>query len=120
MDICVWDKCNNRCLMCTNPDRPWPNWDGSFFIVSAVLEIKNRQEAEPDMLDLIYPIDYPVDDWAGMLAALGNDKIASTMAAWPFKAATHNAFPRLSSPVAGKLAAYWDDKIVSTMVAWPL
>lgn len=30
MDICVWDKCNNRCLMCTNPDRPWPNWDGSF------------------------------------------------------------------------------------------
>lgn len=30
MDICVWDRCNNRCLMCTNPDRPWPAWDGSY------------------------------------------------------------------------------------------
>ncbi len=30
MDICVWDRCNNKCLMCTNPDRPWPAWDGSF------------------------------------------------------------------------------------------
>ncbi len=29
-DICLWDRCNNRCLMCTNPDRPWPAWDGSF------------------------------------------------------------------------------------------
>ena len=23
MDICVWDKCNNRCKMCSNPDLPW-------------------------------------------------------------------------------------------------
>lgn len=30
MDICVWDRCNNSCLMCTNPERPWPAWDGSF------------------------------------------------------------------------------------------
>ena len=30
MDICVWDKCNNNCLMCTNPDWPWPAWDGGF------------------------------------------------------------------------------------------
>src|SRR3989339_1143910 len=29
MDLCVWDKCNNRCLMCTNPEPPWPAWDGS-------------------------------------------------------------------------------------------
>ena len=27
VDLCVYDKCNNRCLMCTNPDRPWPAWD---------------------------------------------------------------------------------------------
>jgi MoaA/NifB/PqqE/SkfB family radical SAM enzyme len=30
MDLCLWDKCNNRCLMCTNPEAPWPAWDGSF------------------------------------------------------------------------------------------
>lgn len=30
IDLCVWDRCNNRCLMCTNPDRPWPAWDGDF------------------------------------------------------------------------------------------
>jgi His-Xaa-Ser system radical SAM maturase HxsC len=29
-DLCVNDLCNNKCLMCTNPDRPWPAWDGSF------------------------------------------------------------------------------------------
>lgn len=29
-DLCVWDKCNNRCRMCTNPTAPWPAWDGSF------------------------------------------------------------------------------------------
>lgn len=28
-DLCVWDKCNNRCLQCTNPDKPWPAFDGS-------------------------------------------------------------------------------------------
>jgi len=30
IDLCVWDRCNNSCLMCTNPDRPWPAWDGDF------------------------------------------------------------------------------------------
>ncbi|OGF24990.1 hypothetical protein A2303_05335 [Candidatus Falkowbacteria bacterium RIFOXYB2_FULL_47_14] len=30
MDLCVYDKCNNQCLQCTNPDSPWPAWDGSF------------------------------------------------------------------------------------------
>jgi len=28
MDICIWDKCNNRCWMCTNPDLPWKTEDG--------------------------------------------------------------------------------------------
>ena len=28
MDICVWDKCNNNCLMCSNPDKPWPSFNG--------------------------------------------------------------------------------------------
>ncbi len=23
MDICLWNKCNNRCLMCTNPHDFW-------------------------------------------------------------------------------------------------
>ncbi|OGF25552.1 hypothetical protein A2331_01665 [Candidatus Falkowbacteria bacterium RIFOXYB2_FULL_34_18] len=30
MDLCIWDKCNNRCVMCTNPYPSWPAWDGSF------------------------------------------------------------------------------------------
>jgi MoaA/NifB/PqqE/SkfB family radical SAM enzyme len=31
MDICVFNKCNNRCIMCTNPPSgKWPAWDGSF------------------------------------------------------------------------------------------
>lgn len=29
MDLCVWDLCNNKCLQCTNPDRPWPAWDNT-------------------------------------------------------------------------------------------
>jgi len=28
MDICVWDKCNNRCKFCSNPDLPWKS-DGT-------------------------------------------------------------------------------------------
>lgn len=28
--ICIWDKCNNKCLMCTNPDGAWQAWDGSY------------------------------------------------------------------------------------------
>lgn len=28
MDICLWDKCNNKCSMCTNPDRPWLSPNG--------------------------------------------------------------------------------------------
>jgi len=23
MDLCIWDKCNNRCKTCSNPDLPW-------------------------------------------------------------------------------------------------
>lgn len=30
MDLCIWDKCNNRCVMCTNPYPSWSAWDGSF------------------------------------------------------------------------------------------
>lgn len=29
MDLNIWDKCNNFCLMCTNPPAPWPAVDGS-------------------------------------------------------------------------------------------
>lgn len=29
MDICLWDRCNNFCQMCTNPDLPWKSEDGN-------------------------------------------------------------------------------------------
>ena len=25
MEICLWDKCNNKCVMCSNPAWPWPS-----------------------------------------------------------------------------------------------
>ena len=28
MDICLWDKCNNNCSICTNPDKPWLSFNG--------------------------------------------------------------------------------------------
>ena len=28
MDLCIWDKCNNKCKMCSNPDLPWYSSDG--------------------------------------------------------------------------------------------
>jgi len=47
MDLNVWDKCNNKCLMCTNPDSPWPAFDGSFdysykAIIKRIEKIKEK------------------------------------------------------------------------------
>lgn len=28
MDLCIWDKCNNKCKMCSNPDLPWKSSEG--------------------------------------------------------------------------------------------
>lgn len=47
MDLNVWDKCNNRCLMCTNPDWPWPAWDGSYnydyqAIIKRIEQVKEK------------------------------------------------------------------------------
>ncbi len=30
LDLSLGNKCNNNCLMCTNPSSPWPAWDGSY------------------------------------------------------------------------------------------
>jgi MoaA/NifB/PqqE/SkfB family radical SAM enzyme len=55
MDICVWEKCNNRCIICTNPDGPWKAWDGSLDYGFASLKeriLKNREKFIAD--DTIY------------------------------------------------------------------
>ena len=55
MDICVWDKCNNNCLMCTNPDRPWPAWDGSFdYGYDSLIERIKKTEKKIKTFDSIY------------------------------------------------------------------
>ena len=55
MDICVWDKCNNNCLMCTNPDRPWPAWDGSFkYDYKSLIKRIKKSEKEIKTYDSIY------------------------------------------------------------------
>ena len=55
MDICVWDKCNNKCLMCTNPDRPWPAWDGSFdYSYKSLIERIKKSEKKIKTYDSIY------------------------------------------------------------------
>jgi len=55
MDICVWDKCNNNCLMCTNPDRPWPAWDGSFdYSYESLIKRIKKSEKEIKTYDSIY------------------------------------------------------------------
>jgi MoaA/NifB/PqqE/SkfB family radical SAM enzyme len=51
MDLNVLDKCNNRCLMCTNPDRPWPAWDGSFdygykAIIRRIEKVRKKVESD--------------------------------------------------------------------------
>lgn len=28
MEFCIWDKCNNRCVMCSNPEYPWQTESG--------------------------------------------------------------------------------------------
>lgn len=55
MDICVWDRCNNNCLMCTNPNRPWPAWDGSFdYSYKSLIKRIKKSEKEIKTYDSIY------------------------------------------------------------------
>ncbi|MBL7154925.1 MAG: radical SAM protein, partial [Candidatus Portnoybacteria bacterium] len=55
MDICLWDRCNNRCLMCTNPDWPWPAWDGSFdYSYKSLIKRIKKSEKEIKTYDSIY------------------------------------------------------------------
>lgn len=56
LDLCVWNKCNNRCLMCTNPEEQWPAWDGSFDYdfnsIKSRLEKKKEELQESEILYL--------------------------------------------------------------------
>ena len=58
MDICLWDKCNNRCWMCTNPDLPWKNSQGEIgegydydLLIDRIKRLKDKiQPDEPIIL----------------------------------------------------------------------
>ncbi len=60
IEICVFDKCNNRCLMCTNPSEgSWPAWDGSFdygikSLKERVLKLKKEQKIKKGEIKSIY------------------------------------------------------------------
>ncbi len=55
MDLCVWDKCNNRCLMCTNPQEGWPTRCGSYdYGFRAIKERMVRDKEEILKQDSIY------------------------------------------------------------------
>ncbi len=55
MDICVWNKCNNRCLMCTNPKKPWPARDGSFnYDYQSIIGRFDKYRYEINSSDTIY------------------------------------------------------------------
>jgi len=55
MDICLWDKCNNRCLMCTNPDIPWPAWDGSYdYDYEIIIERFEKAKDKIELDEVIY------------------------------------------------------------------
>ena len=76
MDVNIWDKCNNKCLMCTNPDWPWPAWDNSYdysykAIVKRLEKVKERIKSDdsiyltggeptlhPRFLDILEYISY--------------------------------------------------------------
>lgn len=55
MDICVWDKCNNKCVMCTNPDGQWSAWDGSFnYDYDSLVQRIKKDRHRFDVGDSIY------------------------------------------------------------------
>lgn len=55
MDLNVWDKCNNRCLMCTNPDWPWPAWDNSYdYGYKAIIKRIDKAKEQIQSDDSIY------------------------------------------------------------------
>jgi len=54
-DLCLWDKCNNRCRMCTNPPAPWPAWDGSFgYDYDSIIARLEKKSVEIKLSDSIY------------------------------------------------------------------
>lgn len=55
MDLNVWDKCNNFCLMCTNPSAPWPAVDGSFdYSYEAIISRLEKYRKKFEEGDCIY------------------------------------------------------------------
>lgn len=45
-------------------------WDGSFYTVSAQIQVFNRQDPEPEVPAFLYTIDYPISQWSPLMDAL--------------------------------------------------
>ena len=55
IDLCIWDKCNNNCLMCSNPQQSWPAFDGSFdYSYAAIIKRLEKQRQDIEASDCIY------------------------------------------------------------------
>jgi pyruvate-formate lyase-activating enzyme len=55
LDLCVWDKCNNRCRMCTNPDGKWAAWDQSYeYDYDSLVKRLEKRKDEILTFDSIY------------------------------------------------------------------
>lgn len=51
MDICVWNKCNNRCVMCTNPEDFWEsNVYTREFLEKRLSDLGEKIKAEESIL----------------------------------------------------------------------
>ena len=55
IDLCIYDKCNNKCLMCTNPSGSWPAWDNSFdYSYKAIIKRLEGAKEKISLADSIY------------------------------------------------------------------
>jgi len=53
--ICIWDKCNNKCLMCTNPEGAWQAWDGSYdYSYEALVERIEKDKEKFEQEESLY------------------------------------------------------------------
>lgn len=55
IDLCLTTKCNNNCLMCSNPDYEWPAYDGSYdYSFEAIIKRLEKKRNEILASDCIY------------------------------------------------------------------
>ena len=55
IDLCLTTKCNNNCLMCSNPDCDWPAYDGSYdYSFEAIIKRLEKKRNEISASESIY------------------------------------------------------------------